>query len=182
MRKSSAKLASREAQIAARYRTTRYLSALPAHASDRRTGQADAKEIGHQLRQPVLWQKLIVKQIDGKGGDARAILHRRVDAFGERRPRFLAAAFAAADMSAMFGDGKRLRFGQIEHLPGGVPLAHVLRQRFSTSRANGWDMLDHDIRARRLTQRLALVASLSAGLLAGHLAKARNPSGLLRPV
>ena len=57
-------------EIAHRFdKTPQTFGASPAHSGDRRGGQLDAEEIGHQFGQAILGQQLIVQQIDHEGRD-----------------------------------------------------------------------------------------------------------------
>ena len=58
--------------------------AAAADPRDGRSGDPDAEQIGHQFGRAVLRQQLIMQQIGHDGGDAWAILRRRVDAGGKR--------------------------------------------------------------------------------------------------
>ena len=86
------------------------------------------EQIGHQRSQTLLRQQLVVQQIQHEGADPLAVLHRRTHPVGECRPRLTAAGRAAAAVRAMLGDDQRLRFGQIEYLPGDEVGRHRLGQ------------------------------------------------------
>ena len=62
---------------------------VPADPGNGRGHQLHPEEIGHQLDQTLLWQQLVVQEIEHERADPRAILHRRV----LRRPE-TAHAFA----------------------------------------------------------------------------------------
>ena len=77
-----------------------------------------AKEVAHQFYQSILWQQLIVQQIEHERRDPLAVLRRRIDAFGKGRPRPRAAGRALAVVGAMFGDDGRLRLGHCIKIEG----------------------------------------------------------------
>ncbi len=74
-------------------------------------------------------------------------------------------------MRAMLRHGQRLRFGQVHDLPFAVARARQHR-RPAALRATHGIMVNHPIGRLDLPQRLAFVASLSAGLLARFLPQA----------
>src|SRR5258706_14595801 len=59
---------------------------------------------------------MAMQQIDRKGADACAILHRRSNLLRKPPPGCRTARWAAADMGAMFRDDERSGLGQVEHL------------------------------------------------------------------
>jgi hypothetical protein len=109
--------------------------AAAADPGDGRSNDPDAEQIGHGLGQAVFGQQLIMQQIDHERRDARAILHRGVDAVGKRRTSAGATGGAPAVMGAMLGDDKRRRRRQIEYLAGTVADGHLQRHGRSTGRA-----------------------------------------------
>jgi hypothetical protein len=128
--------------------------------------QFDPEQVGHQGRETLLGQQLIVQQIQHERADRFAALHRGCHSFGERTPRLRAAGGATAAMRAVLGDDQRSRFWKIEHLPGAVAGRHCRRQRFAARGAGLWIMIDGGIGLFNLTQRLARMALLAADLLA----------------
>ena len=153
-----------------------------AHALDRRGGDPDVKQIGHERDEALLRKQLLVRQIDRESGDPRAILHRRVYALRKRAPRSRAAARALADMRPMLGDDERARLGQVVHLTRRVIERHAARQRAAASRTDRRKMIDDLIRRGGLAESLALVALLPARLFVRALTQARHPRRLLQPV
>ena len=114
-----------------------------------------AEQVGHQRGQTLLRQQLVVQQIEHEGADPFAVLHRRGHPVGERRPRLRAARRTAAAVRAVLGDDQRLRFGQIEHLPGDMAGCHRRGQRLAARGTGRWVMVDGGIRRLAPAQRLA---------------------------
>ena len=137
-----------------------------AHGGDGRRRQVHTEQIGHQFGQALLRQQLVVQQVDDKGRDPGAVLHRCSHACGKCRARLLAAGRAVAPMGAVFGHDQRLRFRQVEHLPGGMAGGHRLAQGRATVVAGRREIIDRDIRRLGAAQRFARVPLLPAGLLA----------------
>ena len=140
------------------------------------------KEIGHQRSQTFFRQQLVVQQIQHKSGNPLAVLRRGGDAFGKCRPRLRAAGSAMTAVRAVFRDNQRLWLGEIEHLAGDVAGRHRRSQRLAARGANLRIMVDGGIGCRSPAQRLAGVALLSAGPLAGPLPQIADPRRLLQPV
>ena len=96
-------------------------------------GQMHAEQIGHQRGQTLLRQQLVVQQIEHEGSRSAC---RTAPARSPNRGRppvsVTAAGRAAAAMRTVLGDDQRLRFGQVEHLPGDVAGGHRLGQRRAT--------------------------------------------------
>ena len=103
-----------------------------------------AEQIGHKRGQALLGQQLGVQQIHRDGGEAGTVLHRRGHIFGEGSTCFRAAIPADAGKGTMFGDDKRLRFGEVEHLPRGMAAGHRPVQGATASRAGLGEMTDCD--------------------------------------
>ncbi len=82
--------------------------AIPAHGGDRAGGELHAEQIGHQFDEAILGQQLIMQEVDHEGGDPGAILRRRLDVLGKRRPRGRAARLASARKRPVLGDDERL--------------------------------------------------------------------------
>src|SRR5260370_14221318 len=93
------------------------VGATPAHASDGCGNQAYTEEIAHQFGQAVFRQKMTMQEIDDHGANPGAVLHRRCDSCGERRPSSLATLRAGAEMGAMLGDRGWTGLRQIKNLP-----------------------------------------------------------------
>jgi hypothetical protein len=144
--------------------------------------QMHAKQVGHQRCQTFFRQQLVVQQIQHKGRNPLAVLHRCGDAFGKRRARLRAAGRAKATVRTVFRDNQRLWFGEIEHLPGDVAGRHRRSQRLAARGANLRIMVDGGVGCRSPAQRLAWVALLSTGPLAGPLPQIADPWRLLQPV
>ena len=139
------------------------LDRLRAHPGDRGGGQFHPKQIGHQFDPPILGNELGVEQIDHEGRDPRAVLHRRRDSLGKRRPGRLTTLATAAGVGAMLGHDQRGWLGQVKDLPGAVRRGQVWGQGRTAVRAVIRVMLDNDIRFGHLTQRVAGMALLPAG-------------------
>ena len=122
-----------------------------------------------------------MQQIHHHRRDARAVLHRRRDVFGEGRARFSAAMAANAGVRAVFRDNGGLGFGKVVHLARGVAGDRRPSQRAAASSTGLRKMIDGGIGIRGAAQGFARVAFLSAGLLAGSFAQAADPgpSGFL---
>jgi hypothetical protein len=85
-------------------------------------------------------------------------------------------------MRAVLADHQRLRFGQVEHLPGNVAGGHRVGQWLAICGA-GWQIVvDDSVRRLSPAQRLAGIAGLSAWLLAGGLSQAAGVLRLLQSV
>jgi len=125
-----------------------------------------AEEVDHQGGQTLFRQQLIVQQIQHEGADPFPVLHRSGHPIGECTPRLRAAGRATAAVRTVLGDDQRLRFRQIEYLPGNVACRHRRGQRFTARGADLWIMVDSGIRLFNAAKRLARMALLTAGLLA----------------
>lgn len=158
------------------------LGAILADPSDGRGGQLDPKKVGHQCGKTLFGQQLVVQQIHHERTDPFAVLHRGGHSFGERRPRLRATGSATAVVRAMFGDKQRLRFRQIEHLPGDMGRRHRSGQRFATRSAGFWIMIDSGIGFFNPAKRLARMALLPAGLLTRWFPQAADARRLTQPV
>jgi len=90
-----------------------------------------------------------VQQIQHKGTDPRAVLHRRGDPARESRARLCAAGGAAAAMRAVLGDDQWFRFRQIEHLSGDVIDRHRHAQSLAAPGAGSRIVVDRGIRGFR---------------------------------
>ena len=82
----------------------------------------------------------------------------------------------------MLRDDQRLRFGDIEHLSGDMVRRHRRGQPHAARRAGMPIIVDGDIGCRGLTQRLARMALLPAGLFARRLSQVADTGRLLQPV
>jgi hypothetical protein len=121
---------------------------------------------------------LVVQQIQHKGSDPRAVLHRRRDPVGESRACLRAAGGAAAAMRAVLGDDQRPRLRQIEHLPGDVIRRRRRAQRLAALGADSRIMVDRGIGGFGAAQRLARMARLTAA----RFTQAADPRRLLQSV
>ncbi|HEX3989645.1 MAG TPA: hypothetical protein VHX39_00590 [Acetobacteraceae bacterium] len=134
-----------------------------------------AEQIGHQRRQALLGQQLVMQQTHHDRREARAILHRRGHVFGKGRARLGAASPTNAGMRAVFGNDQRLRLRQVEHLPRGMAGGRRSGQGAAASRTCYGEMIDGGIGVFCPAQRLSGMALLSAGLLAGSFTQAADP-------
>ena len=122
--------------------------------------------VGHQFRQTLLGQQLVVQEVKHESANPLAILDRGGDAFGEGRLCLLATSRAAAAMSTVLCDNQGPWLGQIEHLPGIEARGFSLAQRRAACSAGLGKVIDGGIRRIRAAQGPARVPLLPAGLLA----------------
>ena len=136
----------------------------------------------HRFGDPILRDQLMDVEIDRRRSNALAVLRRRGDARGKLGFRLSAAPRAAIDRGLVFGDLDQ-PLGQIEHLPPLHAPLHRSRQPPAAMEAR-LSLMPHDpIGLSDLPERVALVTSLSAALLARAPAKAAgNARLLLQPV
>jgi len=85
-------------------------------------------------------------------------------------------------MGAMFGDDQRPRFGQVEHLAGGMVGGHRLAQRSTAPATDFGKVIDRGIRRFGAAQRPAGMAFLAAGPLARAFAQAADTRRLLQTI
>ena len=162
-------------------RERRSLAAHPiGHAVRAQTQRSE--KIMHRFGDPILRDQLMDVEIDRRRSNALAVLRRRGDARGKLGFRLSAAPRAAIDRGLVFGDLDQ-PLGQIEHLPPLHAPLHRSRQPPAAMEAR-LSLMPHDpIGLSDLPERVALVTSLSAALLARAPAKAAgNARLLLQPV
>jgi hypothetical protein len=111
------------------------LGAVLADTSDGRCHQVYPEEMCHEFGQTLLGQQLVVQQIEHECANPPAILYRCGDALMKYRPRLRAASRATAAVSAVFRDDQRMRFGEVEYLPGDMVRRHLRGQRRAARRA-----------------------------------------------
>ena len=144
------------------------------HCGDGGRRNPDPEKVLQQFGQPVLGNKMTGPQIDGQRCNPGAILHRCRHALWKIGLAMRTAIRAGAQMRAMLRHCKRLRFGQVHDLPFAERYARRQYRRSAALRATHGIMVNHRIGRLDLPQRLAFVASLSAGLLARFLPQASH--------
>ena len=92
------------------------LRRLTRHAGQRRRAHAHSVQVPEDLGQALLGQEMRILQVHRRGGEARAVLHRRMRPGRERGPCQLAARPAAAGLRSVRGHFPARR-RPVEHLP-----------------------------------------------------------------
>ena len=102
-----------------------------ADPGDGRRCQVHAEEMCHEFGQPLLGQQLVVQQIQHDRADALAVPTGAATPSGKAAGVCVPASHATAAVCAVLRDEQRLRFVDIEHLPGNMVCRHRRGQRLA---------------------------------------------------